>query len=150
MTHSHAGFTTVADAKDFILGGNAIVTLTSEKTGKHFTFKIKEKKEEGLAGRNLSFVRVLAGPDNTSFDESLHIGFIPSIGCKLIAGKKGKPDAPSFKALAWVLNHLEAGVFPANCKIQHEGRCSMCSRRLTDPVSIERGVGPECFSKSGK
>lgn len=29
------------------------------------------------------------------------------------------------------------------------GRCSICSRDLTDPVSIERGVGPICLGKAG-
>jgi hypothetical protein len=27
------------------------------------------------------------------------------------------------------------------------GRCSVCSRDLTDPESIERGIGPVCFGK---
>ena len=42
-------FETAADAKTFILGGSAVFTLTSLKTGKHFTFKVKEKKEEGFS-----------------------------------------------------------------------------------------------------
>lgn len=25
--------------------------------------------------------------------------------------------------------------------------CSYCGKRLTDPVSVERGVGPECWGK---
>jgi hypothetical protein len=27
------------------------------------------------------------------------------------------------------------------------GRCRICGRVLTDPVSIARGIGPECYSK---
>ncbi|MDJ0905396.1 MAG: DUF6011 domain-containing protein [Woeseiaceae bacterium] len=27
------------------------------------------------------------------------------------------------------------------------GRCSCCSRELTDPVSVERGIGPVCLEK---
>lgn len=29
-----------------------------------------------------------------------------------------------------------------------EERCGKCGRELTDPVSIERGLGPECFGKA--
>ena len=29
-------------------------------------------------------------------------------------------------------------------------RCLRCGRILTDPVSIARGVGPECWKKRGK
>ena len=28
-----------------------------------------------------------------------------------------------------------------------DGRCRRCGRALTDPVSVERGVGPECLSR---
>ena len=41
-------FETAADAKTFILGGSAVFTITSLKTGKHFTFKVKEKKKRSL------------------------------------------------------------------------------------------------------
>ena len=143
-------FETAADAKTFILGGSAVFTLTSLKTGKHFTFKVKEKKEEGLNGPNLRFVNVLAGPDNHSFDESVYLGFIPSVGkLQIVSGKKGRPDAPSFKALAWVLAHLNNDNLPEQVKIQHEGRCCKCNRVLTHPESLDRGIGPECAKHFG-
>jgi hypothetical protein len=28
-----------------------------------------------------------------------------------------------------------------------KGRCKRCGRLVTDPVSIERGLGPECVKK---
>lgn len=30
---------------------------------------------------------------------------------------------------------------------REESRCGACGRALTDPVSIERGIGPECYGK---
>jgi hypothetical protein len=30
------------------------------------------------------------------------------------------------------------------------GRCHRCGRLLTDPVSVERGVGPECVKKPAR
>jgi hypothetical protein len=27
------------------------------------------------------------------------------------------------------------------------GRCKRCGRLLTEPVSVERGIGPECLKK---
>ena len=29
------------------------------------------------------------------------------------------------------------------------GQCSICGRRLTDPVSVERGIGPICIDRWG-
>jgi len=30
-------------------------------------------------------------------------------------------------------------------RIQHPGACMVCGRELTDPVSIDRGIGPDCY-----
>lgn len=30
-------------------------------------------------------------------------------------------------------------------RIQHPGTCMVCGRELTDPVSIDRGIGPDCY-----
>ena len=49
------------------------------------------------------------------------------------------------KVFAWLLRHLDA--LPEKCQFWHEGRCACCSRRLTDPVSIEHGIGPICRGK---
>jgi|GEM_PF-2749323 len=41
---------------------------------------------------------------------------------------------------------------PEAAAVRHgkaSGRCSICSRDLTDPVSIERGIGPICIGKAG-
>jgi hypothetical protein len=39
---------------------------------------------------------------------------------------------------------------PANgaVKVVESDNCGMCGRTLTDPVSIERGIGPECANKA--
>ena len=49
------------------------------------------------------------------------------------------------KAFTWFLRNMDA--LPASCQVWHEGRCAHCSRRLTDPVSIEHGIGPICRGK---
>lgn len=34
-----------------------------------------------------------------------------------------------------------------NIKVYHTGSCCYCHRELTDPVSVEIGIGPKCRSK---
>jgi len=143
MENGHKGFETAGEALNFIFGGNATFTITSAVSDKHFTYKVKLSDDA-----KLQFVSVLNGPDN--WENYLYIGFVPASSyadVKLVAGKKGRPDAPSFKALTWVLSHLSADSIPADLSIQHEGKCCMCNRKLTDPISIERGVGPDCYSR---
>jgi hypothetical protein len=155
-------FHTKSDALNFIKGGNAVFTIKSLKTGKHFTYKMSQKQEKDHDGTNIRvgnyFVRVLAGPDNQDWAASQYIGFIDPFFVNnylregkdpLIAGKKGKKDAPSFIALQWVLKKL-AFASDTDCiddwsvEIMHEGRCCRCNRALTHPDSIKSGIGPEC------
>jgi hypothetical protein len=147
---SHTGFETAADALQFILAGKAKFTISSAKTDTHFTFKINQKDDPANTGdKTPFFVSVLNGPDNwTNF---MYIGFIPQQGdnqpLRLVAGRKGHPDAPSFKALSWTLRHLTNGNIPADLTIQHEGKCCRCGRALTVPTSIASGIGPDCATK---
>lgn len=138
-----APITDATDAFAFVTGGRAVFTLKSAKTGTHYTYKVSRKDET-----TPFFVGVLSGPDNGS--DYQYIGFITTDDLYLRAGRKGKPDAPSFKALAWTLRHLvERDAIPEQLEFWHEGRCCRCARKLTHPHSIETGIGPECAKKGG-
>jgi len=139
---SHQGFETAQEALDFIFAGKSRFTLTSAASGKHFTFKVNEKDGE------IFFVKVLNGPDNSWNGDWLFLGFVKAdegtpTSC-LIAGRKGHPDAESFKALSWALAHLNRGDIPAQLTVQHDDACGRCGRALTDPISVSTGLGPEC------
>jgi hypothetical protein len=144
---SHVGFEDAKTALDFILSGNAVFTLTSARTGKHITCKVRQKTDTLNTGdKTPFFVSVLDGP--LSWDNFQYIGFIPEPSdidpIRLVAGRKGRPDLPAFAALQWTLKHLVAGDLPEDLTVQHEGTCGRCNRALTDPESISRGLGPHC------
>jgi len=142
---SHAGFENAADALDFIFSGKAVVTLTSAATGTHFTFKVSEKDGE------VFFVKHLFGPDNSWNGDWAFLGFIRAKDgvptSTLLAGKSGKPEAPSFEAFNWTLSNLNRGGIPDALTIQHNDSCGRCGRELTDPVSVATGLGPICREK---
>ena len=159
-------FHTRSDALNFLKGGHAVFTIKSLKTDKHFTYKLSQKKTKDHDGTDIRvgnyFVRVLAGADNQDWASSQYIGFIDpffvnnylrELKDPLIAGKKGKKNAPSFIALQWVLKKL-ATHDDTDCidnwsvEIMHEGRCCRCSRALTHPDSIKSGIGPECAKRA--
>jgi len=50
----------------FILAGKARFTLTSKKTGQHFTYQVKKAKDGGKRPNSPWFVSILSGPDNGS------------------------------------------------------------------------------------
>lgn len=130
--------------RDYILGGNAVVTLVSKRTGDRFTYRVRRApgREGQPAGQPLPFfVSVLTGPDNQR--DYKYLGTIFPDGYR--HGKKSQftPEAPSAKAWSWTWAHLDTD----QVEVWHEGQCSRCGRALTDPESIQRGLGPICAEK---
>jgi hypothetical protein len=127
--------------KSFVLGGNAIITIESGMTGKHFTYKITRSKTDA----NLYFVKSLRGADNLS--DYVYIGcyyadtgyFCPE---KRYKGTENYSWPKSLRAINYLFKRIND--IPDNLYVYHEGRCCVCGRRLTTPESIELGVGPEC------
>jgi hypothetical protein len=145
MTHP-LQITDPAAALDFVMGGNARFTLVSKKTGKRYTYRASVPRDETPETSSMRFVGLLTSPDNT--DGYTYLGFLKGdFPGWLKAGKKGNPDAGPFKALHWALAKMAKGEMPEELEFWHEGRCARCARVLTDPASIERGLGPECAGK---
>ena len=132
------------DAERYTLGGKAIITLASLKTGTRFTYRVTAAPDGAC-----HFVALLNGPDNTA--DYKYLGRIArSI---FWAGRKSPragditADAPSSKAFAWAWRSIVSGSIPSQLEIWHEGRCGRCNRKLTVPGSIKQGFGPECIDK---
>lgn len=124
----------------FALAGNARLTLQSERTGARYTYRVRATDDGKW------FVSVLTGADNES--DYTYLGLIGSDAAfRFTKGSKIGADAPSARAFQWAWPHISAGRIPGDLAVYHEGRCGRCARPLTDPASIERGLGPECAGK---
>lgn len=137
--------TTAPDALTYIFGGHAFLTLQSEKSGKHYTYRITRKANEDGTYTPF-FVGVLASGDNvTGYD---YIGFLPDASSDaVVGGRKGDASAPSAVALSWAIRNLRgADGIPAGLRVQHEGKCCRCGHKLTHPDSTI--IGPECAKKA--
>lgn len=146
--------------KRFIEAGNATLTIMSLGSGTRFTFKFTRPEEEPGKARPI-WVKLLNGPDNEGnyiFVGSLFSRQFGSLFDELKFSPKSKvgPEAPSVKALKWMLHHLyglDCGGRPEvlfqQAELWHEGRCGRCGRKLTVPSSIASGFGPECAGRIG-
>lgn len=134
-------FTDAATAKEFTLAGRALITLKSQKTGEHYTFRVKKTDNA-----ERWFVSYLFGPDNES--SYRYIGLIDQDGFRL-TGKSALPaDSLPVRAFKYAWGHIdERKVIAPNLEIWHEGKCGRCARTLTRPDSIQRGFGPECSTR---
>ena len=130
------------NALKFILAGKATVTLKSERTGKHYTYKVSKGKKEGAP----HFVNLMTGPDNeTSFT---YMGVIfEEKNLRWTAKSCVSSNSAPFAAFRYAFERLLAGVMPQGVEVYHNGRCGACGRKLTVPESIKSGLGPHCRSK---
>ena len=128
--------------KEFVLAGNAIITLQSGKTGQHFTYKITRDSNQGT----LYTVRLLYGADNTH--DYTYIGCYSSNTkvfylISLYSSRLEYARPPAIRAITYFFNHIDN--IPDKLYVYHNCRCGRCGRLLTTPESIERGYGPECI-----
>ena len=138
-----------SSALDFITAGKAIFTCKSLKTGTRFTYKVAAPKDQSKEASSILFVQVLTGSDNTS-DYSF-FGCLRRNGDTWSFATSPKSrisaNAPSVSAFDYIIRNLSADKTINQLEIWHEGKCCRCGRKLTDPTSIETGIGPECASR---
>lgn len=120
--------------KQFILAGNALITIKSLRTSKHFTYRIRKHKT-----RDVWFVSVAYNGGERKFN---YLGCIlTNQTFKHTKASQVKPNADSFIAFNWSWNNLSS----QQIEVWHEGKCGRCGKVLTDPTSISSGYGPNCI-----
>lgn len=144
-------FQHLGDIESFLFAGNAVVTVVSKKTGHHATFKFKRPDPEPGKDRP-TWVSRMNGPEDKK-DGGYMATICGEHGTReLRRSKKSqyREESPFYQLLKWVVASLDRKVAEPmeQAEFWHEGRCGRCGRALTDPVSISRGLGPECASKA--
>lgn len=128
----------------FVTGGKAMITLTSEKTQARFTYRVSKIPDT----ENKYFVGVMTSKSNE--DTFTYIGLLEGNNFRRTAKSKLLENSPPVKGFRYFCEHvLEQGKVPEQLSIRHEGLCGACGKPLTVPESIDRGFGPECWGKVG-
>lgn len=134
----------VEDIKRFLISGKAILTLESKRTGRWFTYKIKQAKKDDE--KSPFFVSVLTGNDNET--AYTYMGTIfqndGKLSFTLTKNSKIGEDALSYKAFNFFFKLMLAGKLHEDIVVYHRGICGRCGRTLTVPESLVWGLGPEC------
>ena len=133
---------TLSNPKEFALAGNATITLESENTGKHFTYKIAQCDDND----NLYFIKLLCNCDNDADYTYIGCYYKDSNYLHLKEPYRGRDEMylpPSIRAIRFFFKNIDK--IPPKLHVYHEGRCGRCGRKLTTPESIKSGFGPECM-----
>jgi hypothetical protein len=131
-------------------GGRLTATFVSPHSGLHITVNAKCRKAPAqpggkwtastLAEANIIFLTV----PNASGGWADKIGkWTPARG---FVADAGADQARAYCAKT-LLDWVQGLPVPPSLQILEEDRCGCCGRALTDPQSIERGIGPECYGR---
>lgn len=138
-------------------GGRAVVSVRSKKTGEHVQIRLAAKKKNpdgrGYVSRGSIEGRVGTKEADVIFADDPTLEWpdnkVGSFDLRTGEWKDAKDaDAARIwgaqKALFWAL-----GRFPLDeqAEVFIERSCSYCGHPLRDPVSVERGIGPECYGR---
>jgi len=121
---------------EFLFAGKAEFTLQSKESLAHFTYKLTASKDGQM------FFVALLGQDGKQY-----AGCIPAdkrTEFRTTRRSLIRRDHRAIVALEWFLKHLDS----PQVEVHHCGRCGRCGRKLTNPESITRGIGPECAGKA--
>ena len=130
------------NVKRFALAGNCTITLKSGDTGIHYTYNIKQYNKN----KNIYFVHVLRGPDNTedyTYMACYYIDTDTFVPAKPWKERPWRSWPPSLRAIRFFFMNIDD--IPKKLHVYHEGRCGRCGKKLTTPESIINGLGPECM-----
>ncbi len=131
------------DTIKFAKAGSAILTIKSETSGKHYTYRVKKSKKDRDNPGALLFVSAMTGRNNLK--DYTYMGVITSRDVFKITKNSKFPDTDQrVIAFKYFWERLMNNNIPENLTVQHEGRCGRCGRLLTNPASLESGFGPEC------
>ena len=122
----------------YITGGNGIVTLKSH-TGVHHTYLFQSPSDKEDKNR-LLFVKTLVGGNNW-----VYVGMYKDKKFYLTKASRFQKNSDIVRGICYIVKLVNRPDYHDDrMQLFHEGVCSRCGRPLTNPESIEIGIGPTC------
>ena len=125
-------------------------TLHNTDRDTHLTFKSRRPK--GWTVNSPVLIDLMVGTDNES-----DFGFIGSVSPRGFykASSKSKVDADrkavADRTLVWLLTKLNNGQeLPEALEMKGASKCCRCAKKLTNPDSVNDGMGPICRKKANE
>lgn len=133
--------------KPYLTGGNATFTLLSKKLNKRYTYNITQDKKV----KNRYLVSLFYGSDNTDIKGSYRfLGLFYTDTMQLKVNSIGDAKRDAGRMLEYFLEVIvNKRPWPETCEFYPSCHCARCGRKLTNPESIKKGIGPDCLEALG-
>lgn len=139
-------------SRAFLFAGRALFIVRNGQ-GDKFVYRVRGKESEWPKGSGRMstsyFLSVKADGGRYPYR---YIGIVKTNGDVVLSQKSEfRGGSKEYDVAAWAIRVVVAGdkMIPATHEIEHAGKCGRCGRTLTDETSIQRGIGPDCWSQMG-
>lgn len=122
---------------NYIKGGKGVLTLAAP-SGKHYTYSFRRPKNTVAFPEGTMFVYVRCSDLHWEY-----LGMVIGSNLAMTAKSYYPSTSDQFRGAAYILR-MASKDMDTPMKLYHEGVCACCGRKLTDPKSIEFGIGPTC------
>lgn len=127
------------DILNYVRGGKGIVTLQSP-TGVHRTYAFMLPRHPNEFKDGTMFVYT-----QTSNNIWMYVGMLnQNNDFRLTCGSHYSYNHPISKGAFYIVKMMTGRIENSPMKLYHAGICSVCGRKLTNPKSIELGIGRKC------
>jgi hypothetical protein len=130
--------------------GRAVLTFHNPETDNHITLKCQQWKKRNADGKMerlpkfTIFVSLLGDKE-----QGMHLGgYFHQDQNKWLIGKGVDPKSQLGKVISFLKSSYEDPMTlrQKGVNLLHEGKCCRCALPLTNPASIERGLGDDCHA----
>ena len=128
---------TIPALRRFLLAGRTVMTAKNTVRDSHYSYEVRYN------GQWPAWVHSLGVGG-----ERRLLGRIDSRG-RFIRAWRSELSArsPQQVCFSWLWARVQAvKALPSTVEVWHHGQCCRCGRELTDPTSIARGYGPDCWA----
>ena len=125
--------------RNYVLGGQGVITLESPSTGVSHTYHIKRPIHPEVFPDDIFFVYHFSPRK-----EWKYVGMIEGAKFRSTRASYYSVDSPEFKGVKYLMRTMWDEEFTPKLKVYHQGVCALCGRKLTNIKSIKIGIGPKC------
>lgn len=124
--------------RDYIYGGRGVVTLKSP-TGVHHTYMFNKPRNEDIFPSDVLFVYAVHDGHKL-----FYVGMVEDDYFRLTRHSRFDNHTEIVKGARYIMKMMHYPNMETPMELYHQGICAVCGRPLTNPKSIERGMGPAC------
>jgi len=135
--------------KEFLTAGSAVFTV--ENGPHHLTYRVQVPERARSYANQMCFLAIMSGSDNEADYSYIGRFFSRDGQLKATNASKFDDDSLTFRIAQNILDIIYGRKqAKRGTDIRHSGKCGRCGRTLTEPESLDSGIGPECKKRQGQ